>query len=263
MLEGLTTAIVVDQERLGADARSTVGTATDAMALLRILFSRIGQPQVGPPSAFSFNVPSVRASGAITVDKGDAKAVSVTFSRTGGMCPRCEGRGTVSDIDLTALYDDSKSLAEGAFTIPGWKSDSFWTVRVYVESGLVDPHKPIREYTKKELNTFLYGQPTKVKVGGRQPDLRGADPEAPQVFLLEGSRLAAAAHPRLRGASGDLCELSRLWRHPAKRGRALVAHQGHQHRRGVRNGGERPGRLDPRARRGLGHSAPGRVTAPP
>lgn len=183
MLEGLTTAIVVDQERLGADARSTVGTATDAMALLRILFSRIGQPQVGPPSAFSFNVPSVRASGAITVDKGDAKAVSVTFSRTGGMCLRCEGRGTVSDIDLTALYDDSKSLAEGAFTIPGWKSDSFWTVRVYAESGLVDPHKPIREYTKKELNAFLYGQPTKVKVGGANLTYEGLIPKLQKSFF--------------------------------------------------------------------------------
>src|SRR6516225_8061344 len=142
VLEGLTTAIIVDQQRLGADPRSTVGTATDANAMLRILFSRLGQPHIGSPNAFSFNVPSVRASGAITIERGAAKTVRATFTRTGGMCTRCEGRGTVSDIDLTQLYDDSKSIAEGAFTIPGWKSDSFWTVRVYAESGLLDPNKP-------------------------------------------------------------------------------------------------------------------------
>ncbi|MQS39707.1 excinuclease ABC subunit UvrA, partial [Streptomyces katsurahamanus] len=136
VLEGLTTAIIVDQQRMGADARSTVGTATDANAMLRILFSRLGQPHIGSPNAFAFNVPSVRASGAITVERGaGSRTVKQTFTRTGGMCPRCEGRGTVSDIDLTQLYDDSKSIAEGAFTIPGWKSDSWWTVRTYAESG--------------------------------------------------------------------------------------------------------------------------------
>src|SRR5438067_8180912 len=119
VLEGLTTAIIVDQQRMGADPRSTVGTATDANALLRILFSRFGQPHIGSPNAFSFNVPSVRASGAITIERGAGKTVEATFSRTGGMCPRCEGLGTVSDIDLTQLVDDSKSLAEGAMTIPG------------------------------------------------------------------------------------------------------------------------------------------------
>ena len=153
---------------MGANPRSTVGTATDANAMPRILFSRLGQPHIGSPSAFAFNVPSVRASGAITVERGagKTKAVKQTFTRTGGMCTRCEGRGTVSDIDLTQLYDDSKSLAEGAFTIPGWKSDSFWTVRVYAESGFVDPNKPIRKYTTKELNDFLYKEPVKVKVDG-------------------------------------------------------------------------------------------------
>ncbi|NUP62857.1 MAG: excinuclease ABC subunit UvrA, partial [Nonomuraea sp.] len=130
VLDGLTTAIIVDQQRMGADPRSTVGTATDANAMLRILFSRIGQPHIGSPNAFSFNVPSVRASGAITVERGNKRTERASFTRLGGMCIRCEGRGTVSDIDLTQLYDDSKSLAEGAFTIPGWKSDSFWTVRV-------------------------------------------------------------------------------------------------------------------------------------
>ncbi|HKN99106.1 MAG TPA: excinuclease ABC subunit UvrA, partial [Pseudonocardiaceae bacterium] len=134
VLEGLTTAIIVDQQRMGADTRSTVGTATDANALLRILFSRLGQPHVGPPNAFSFNVPSVRASGSITVERGASKAAKVTFSRTGGMCVRCEGRGTVTDIDLTQLYDDSKSLNEDPFTIPTYTGGG-WVVRVITESG--------------------------------------------------------------------------------------------------------------------------------
>src|SRR5213594_2949519 len=121
VLDGLTTAIIVDQQRMGADPRSTVGTATDANAMLRILFSRFGQPHIGSPNAFSFNVPSVRGGGAITIERGAGKTVSRSFTSTGGMCPRCEGRGTVSDIDLSQLYDDSKSLAEGAISIPGYK----------------------------------------------------------------------------------------------------------------------------------------------
>ncbi|WP_329571076.1 excinuclease ABC subunit UvrA [Kitasatospora sp. NBC_01266] len=183
VLAGLTTAIIVDQQRMAADARSTVGTATDANAMLRILFSRLGKPHIGSPSAFAFNVPSVRASGAITVERGAKKAVKATFNRTGGMCPRCEGRGAVSDIDLTQLYDDSKSIAEGAFTIPGWKSDSFWTVRVYAESGILDPNKPIRKFTKKELHDFLYGEPTKVKVEGVNLTYEGLIPKIQRSFL--------------------------------------------------------------------------------
>ncbi|MET7934126.1 excinuclease ABC subunit UvrA [Streptomyces sp. NPDC005322] len=183
VLDGLTTAIIVDQQRMGADTRSTVGTATDANAMLRILFSRLGKPHIGPPSAYAFNVPSVRASGAITVERGAKKAVKATFSRTGGMCTRCEGRGTVSDIDLTQLYDDSKSIAEGAFTIPGWKSDSFWTVRVYAESGFLDPDKPIREFTKKEMQDFLYREPTKVKVEGVNLTYEGLIPKIQKSFL--------------------------------------------------------------------------------
>ncbi|CAM5657585.1 putative UvrABC system protein A [Streptomyces afghaniensis 772] [Streptomyces afghaniensis] len=140
VLDGLTTAIAVDQQRMGGDPRSTVGTATDANAMLRILFSRLGKPHIGPPSAYSFNTASVRASGAITVERGaKTKAQKATFERTGGMCNRCEGRGKVSDIDLTQLYDDSKSLSEGAFTIPGWKSDSQWTVQLYAQSGFRRP----------------------------------------------------------------------------------------------------------------------------
>ncbi|MFI6059742.1 ATP-binding cassette domain-containing protein [Streptomyces sp. NPDC051286] len=195
VLEGLTTAIVVDQQRMGADPRSTVGTVTDANAMLRILFSRLGKPHIGPPSAYAFNVPSVRASGAITVERGAKKAVKATFTRTGGMCTRCEGRGTVSDIDLTQLYDDSKSIAEGAFTIPGWKSDSFWTVRVYAESGLLDPDKPICKYTKKEMQDFLYREPTKVKVEGVNLTYEGLIPKIQKSFL---SKDKEALQPHIR-----------------------------------------------------------------
>ncbi|MEV0531897.1 excinuclease ABC subunit UvrA [Kitasatospora sp. NPDC050463] len=183
VLEGLTTAIIVDQQRTGSDPRSTVGTATDANAMLRILFSRLGEPHIGPPSAYAFNVPSVRASGAITVERGARKTVKATFDRTGGMCPRCEGRGAVSDIDLTQLYDASKSLAEGAFTIPGWKSDSFWTVRVYAESGFLDPDKPIERFTEQEMRDFLYREPTKVKVEGVNLTYEGLIPKIQKSFL--------------------------------------------------------------------------------
>lgn len=183
VLAGLTTVISVDQQRMGADPRSTVGTATDANAMLRILFSRLGTPHIGPPSAYAFNVPSVHAAGAITVERGAKKAVKATFSRTGGMCTRCEGRGTVSDIDLSQLYDESKSLAEGAFTIPGWKSDSFWTVRVYAESGLLDPHKPIAQFTEQEMQDFLYREPTKVKVEGVNLTYEGLVPKIQKSML--------------------------------------------------------------------------------
>ncbi|WP_409237860.1 ATP-binding cassette domain-containing protein [Streptomyces sp. PA5.6] len=184
VLDGLTTAITVGQQRMGGDPRSTVGTATDANAMLRILFSRLGKPHIGPPSAYSFNTASVRASGAITVERGNkTEAQKATYQRTGGMCTRCEGRGSVSDIDLTQLYDDSKSLAEGAFTIPGWKSDSQWTVQVYAQSGFVDPDKPIRAYTKKELRDFLYGDPVKVKVNGVNLTYEGLIPKIQKSFL--------------------------------------------------------------------------------
>lgn len=183
VLDGLTTAIIVDQQRMGSDPRSTVGTATDANAMLRILFSRLGKPHIGAPGAFAFNVPSVTASGAITVERGNKKAVKATFSRTGGMCTRCEGRGSVSDIDLTQLYDDSKSIAEGAFTIPGWKSDSWWTVRTYAESGFLDPDKPIAKFTKKEMQDFLYREPTKVKVEGANLTFEGLIPKIQKSFL--------------------------------------------------------------------------------
>jgi excinuclease UvrABC ATPase subunit len=195
VIEGLTTAIIVDQQRMGADARSTVGTATDANAMLRILFSRLGQPHVGSPNAFSFNVPSVRASGAITIERGAGKTVRKTFTRAGGMCPRCEGRGTVSDIDLTQLFDDSKSLAEGAITIPGYTVDNFWAVRPYLESGILDPGKPIRRYTKKELHDFLHHDPIKVKVNGVNVTYEGLIPKIQNAFL---SKDPGALQPHIR-----------------------------------------------------------------
>ena len=146
VLEGLTTAIIVDQERMGANPRSTVGTATDANAMLRILFSRLGQPHIGSPKAFSFNVPSVSGSGRDhgRARSGEDREGARRFSVTGGMCPRCEGRGSVTDFDLTALYDDSKSLNEGALTIPGYSMDG-WYGRIFRGCGFFDPDKPIRE----------------------------------------------------------------------------------------------------------------------
>ncbi|MED7955341.1 excinuclease ABC subunit UvrA [Streptomyces sp. BE303] len=196
VLEGLTTAIIVDQQRMGADPRSTVGTATDANAMLRILFSRLGDPHIGSPNAYSFNVPSVRASGAITVERGTgSKTVKQTFSRTGGMCPGCEGRGKVSDIDLTQLFDDTKSIAEGAITIPGYKVDSWWTVGIFIESGFLDPDKPIRKYTKKEMQDFLYREPTKVKVNGVNLTYEGLIPKIQKSFL---SKDKDALQPHIR-----------------------------------------------------------------
>ena len=182
VLEGLTTAIIVDQQRMGADPRSTVGTATDANAMLRILFSRLGRPHVGSPNAFSFNVPSVRASGAMTVERGGAKTQKVTFNRLGGMCPRCEGRGSVSDIDLAQLYDAAKSLREGAITVPGYTGGG-WNSRLYIESGFYDPDKPIRKFTKKELNDFLYLEPTRMKIAGINMTYEGLVPRIQKSML--------------------------------------------------------------------------------
>jgi excinuclease UvrABC ATPase subunit len=196
VLEGLTTAIIVDQERMGADARSTVGTATDANAMLRILFSRLGQPQIGPPNAFSFNVPSVRASGAITVERGAGKTQTqkATFTRLGGMCPRCEGMGSVTDFDLSQLYDDGKSLNEGALTIPGYSMDG-WYGRIFRGCGFFDPDKPIRQYTKKELHALLYKEPTKIQVDGINLTYEGLIPKIQKSFL---SKDVDAMQPHIR-----------------------------------------------------------------
>ncbi|MFJ4186752.1 ATP-binding cassette domain-containing protein [Kitasatospora sp. NPDC089509] len=196
VLEGLTTAIIVDQQRMGSDPRSTVGTATDANAMLRILFSRLGTPHIGSPKAFSFNVPSISGAGAVTVERGGRTVKERrSFSITGGMCPRCEGRGRVSDIDLTQLYDDGKSISEGAITIPGWKVDSWWTVGVYANSGFLDPDKPIRRFTKKELQDFLYREPTKVKVNGVNLTYEGLIPKIQKSML---SKDKDALQPHIR-----------------------------------------------------------------
>ena len=182
VLDGLTTAILVDQERLGADARSTVGTATDASALLRVLFSRLGQPHIGGPNAFSFNVPSVKASGAITIERGATKAVKATFSRTGGMCPRCEGRGSVTDFDLSQLYDASKSIRDGALLIPGYSVDG-WYGRIFTGCGFFDPDKPVSRFTTKELSELLYKEATRIKVDGVNLTYEGLIPRMQKSFL--------------------------------------------------------------------------------
>ncbi|MFH5823309.1 ATP-binding cassette domain-containing protein [Georgenia sp. AZ-5] len=195
VLEGLTTAIIVDQERMGANPRSTVGTATDANALLRILFSRLGQPHIGSPNAYSFNVPSVRASGAITIERGaKSKAEKATFNQLGGMCPRCEGMGSVNDFDLSALYDESKSLNEGALTIPGYSMDG-WYGRIFSGSGYFDMDKPISKFTKKELHDLLYREPTKIKVEGINLTYEGLVPKIQKSML---SKDVDAMQPHIR-----------------------------------------------------------------
>ena len=195
VLEGLTTAIIVDQQRMGADPRSTVGTATDANAMLRILFSRLGQPHIGSPKAFSFNVASISGAGAVEFERG-GKTVKErrSFSITGGMCPRCEGRGTVTDIDLSQLYDDSKSLNEGALTIPGYTPGG-WNFRLYSASGFVDPDKPIRKYTKTELHDFLRRDPVRMKIAGINMTYEGLIPRIQRSML---SKDADAMQPHIR-----------------------------------------------------------------
>jgi excinuclease UvrABC ATPase subunit len=195
VLDGLTTAIIVDQQRLGADLRSTVGTVTDANAMLRILFSRLGKPHIGPPGAFAFNVPSVSAAGAITVERGSkTKTVKETFNRIGGMCPRCEGRGVVTDFDLSQLYDDAKSLNEGALTIPGYSMEG-WYGRIFRGCGFFDADKPIRKFTKNELHDLLYREPTKIKVDGINLTYAGLIPTIQKSFL---SKDVEAMQPHVR-----------------------------------------------------------------
>ncbi|GHI04067.1 daunorubicin resistance protein DrrC [Streptomyces cellostaticus] len=195
VLDGLTTAIIVDQQRMGADPRSTVGTATDAHAMLRILFSRLGMPHIGSPQAFSFNVASISGAGAVTVERaGQTVKERRSFSITGGMCPRCEGRGTVTDLDLTQLYDDTKSLAEGAITVPGYTGGG-WNSRLYSESGFFDPDKPIRKFTKKELHDFLHREPTRMKIAGINMTYEGLVPRIQKSML---SKDKEAMQPHIR-----------------------------------------------------------------
>jgi excinuclease UvrABC ATPase subunit len=193
LLEGLTTAIIVSQERMGANPRSTVGTVTDANAILRVLFSRLGRPQIGPPIAFSFNVPARKASGVMTSSTGERTVVRDAIYH-GGMCPHCEGRGTVSDIDLTQLYDETKSLNEGAILVPGYTADG-WLVRTFSESGLLDPDKPISRYTKKELRDFLHKEPTRIRAKGINVTYEGLVPKVRKSML---SKDIEALQPHIR-----------------------------------------------------------------
>jgi excinuclease UvrABC ATPase subunit len=235
VLEGLTTAIIVDQERIGSDPRSTVGTVTDAHAMLRILFSRLGEPHIGSPNAFSFNVASISGTGAVTMERGGRTVKERrSFSITGGMCPRCEGRGAVADFDLSALYDDALSLGEGALTVPGFSMDG-WYGRIFEGCGYFDMDKPIRKYTKKEMHDLLYREPTRIKVDGVNLTYEGlvakirksmlskdVDSMQPHVRTFveravtfttcpecEGTRLTAAARSsKLRGKSiADVCTM--------------------------------------------------------
>jgi excinuclease UvrABC ATPase subunit len=195
LLEGLTTAIIVDQERMGANPRSTVGTATDANAMLRILFSRLGQPQIGPPTAFSFNVPTRTASGVMSTEKADRVERNVVRNVVylGGMCPRCEGMGSVNDIDRTALYDDSKTLSEGALLVPGYSMDG-WYGRLFEGVGL-PMDKPIAKFTTKQLDTMLYAEPTKIKVEGVNLTFEGIIPKIQKSML---SKDVEAMQPHVR-----------------------------------------------------------------
>mgnify|MGYP003439871274 FL=1 len=195
VLEGLTTAIIVDQERMGANPRSTVGTATDANAMLRIVFSRLGKPHIGSPAAYSFNTPSVKASGAITVERGGkTRAEKATYERTGGMCPRCEGMGSVTDFDLTALYDDTLSLNDGALTIPGYSMNG-WQGRIFRGCGWFDPDKPINKFNKREMHDLLYKEPTKIKVEGINLTYTGLIPQIQKSML---SKDKEAMQPHIR-----------------------------------------------------------------
>ncbi|SDZ06634.1 Excinuclease UvrABC ATPase subunit [Tessaracoccus flavus] len=184
-LDGLTTAIIVDQERLAANVRSTVGTVTDANALLRLLFSKLGDPHIGSPQAYSFNVPSVTGSGMLKTEKaGRVQREAKTYTLVGGMCPRCEGRGRVEDIDLTQLYDEDKSISEGAITVPGYTADG-WYVRMYSGSGLVDPDKKIKDFSKRELEAFLWKEPTKIRVDGINLTYEGLVPKIQKSMLTK------------------------------------------------------------------------------
>ena len=193
-LEGLTTAIILDQERMGANVRSTVGTVTDANALMRVIFSRIGQPHIGGPQAYSFNIPSVSGAGAIAIERGDGQTVGRSFSVAGGMCPRCEGMGTASAIDLTQLYDETKSLNQGAIRIPGYTADG-WSTRMFSESGFFDPDKPIGDYSETELQDFLYREPVKVRINGINLTYEGLVPRIQKSFL---SKDVNALQPHIR-----------------------------------------------------------------
>ena len=264
VLDGLTTAIIVDQERMGTNPRSTVGTATDANAMLRILFSRLGKPHIGSPQAFAFNVPSVRASGAITVERGEGKTKTerASFTRLGGMCPRCEGMGRVSDFDLTQMYDENKSLNEGALDDPRLQ-----------HGRLVRPHLPrLRLLRSRQADQEVHqeGAARPALQGadqdqgrGHQPHVRGTDPVDREVDAVQGRRRAAAAHPGVRGAGRHVHQLPRVRGHAAQRAGPDVEDQGDQHRRRLRDADHRPRRLGPCPRRAVGRAVARGAAADP
>jgi excinuclease UvrABC ATPase subunit len=249
-LQGLTTAIILDQERMGANVRSTVGTVTDANALLRVVFSRLGQPHIGGPQAYSFNIPSVSGAGAIAIERGEGQTVSRSFSVAGGMCPRCEGMGNATAIDLTQLYDETKSLAQGAITVPGYTADG-WATRMFSESGFFDPDKPIRDYAETELHDFLYKEPVKVKINGINLTYEGLVPRIQKSML---SKDVDALQPHIRAFVGRAVTFSTC---PECGGTRL------QHRRCVRDADQRPCRMDPRPGRAIGRPAAGRARRQP
>ncbi len=229
VLDGLTTAIIVDQERLGANPRSTLGTVTDANAMLRSLFSRLGKPYIGGPTAFSFNIPTTRASGVMTGPKGEKKIVQDAVY-LGGMCAECEGRGTVSDLDLSVILDESKSLAEGAILVPGYTADG-WMVATFIESGFFDPKKPIKDYSEKERHDLLYKQTVKIKAKGINVSYDGLIPKIRKSMF---SKDVDSLQPHIkafveRAAVFKTCPVVR--RQPAQRGGALLEDQRPRHRR--------------------------------
>ena len=239
-LEGLTTAIILDQERMGANVRSTVGTATDANAMLRVVFSRIGKPHIGGPQAYSFNVPSVSGAGAIVIERGAGTKESRSFSVAGGMCPRCEGMGSATAIDLTQLYDETKSLAEGAISVPGYTADG-WSTRLFADSGFLDPDKPIRDYSETELHDFLHKEPVKVRINGINLTYEGLVPRIQKSFL---SKDVDALQPHIRAfveravtfSTCPDCGGTRL--NEAARSSKI---DGISHRRCLRDADQRPG----------------------
>ena len=264
VLEGLTTAIIVDQERMGSNPRSTVGTATDANAMLRILYSRLGQPHIGSPNAYSFNVPSVKVSGPITIERGAGKAKTeeASFTRLGGMCPRCEGMGSVTDFDVAALYDDSLSLNEGALTIPGYSMDG-WYGRIFRGCGFFDPDKPIRKFTKKELHDLLYKEPTKIKIDGINLTYEGLIPKIQKSFL---SKDVDALQPHIRAfveravtfMACPECDGTRLSKEALSskvRGKNIAER--------LLDADQRPGRLGPGPRGAIGGPAAHRAATRP
>ena len=258
VLEGLTTAIIVDQERMGANSRSTVGTATDANAMLRVLFSRLGKPHIGSSNAFSFNVPSVRGGRAITIEKGGGKKTEKrTFTRHRRHVPALRGHGIGQRHRPVPAVRRQQVAQRGRAHDPRLHRRRLVRCASSAASGFLDPDKPIRKYTKKELHDFLHKEPTKVKVDEHQPHLRGADPEDPEVVPVQGRRRDAAAHPGVRGARGHLHHLSRVRRHPAQRGRPVLQDQGDQHRRRLRDADQRPGRVGARSGRAVRRAAAG------